>query len=138
MQIDPSCTFASQRVRAKNRHVIETIRDALSGAFPWPVFVRARDPGAAMDLLHAAANYVQGELSRTVRVARTTLLQHAVPAPRRAGSLSLEHKWLVKTDVLLVDGIDESPINAETIITLALARWTPCTLPSGPSSPSAR
>lgn len=121
MQIDPSCTFASQSVSAKNRHVIETIRDALCGAYPWPVFVRARDPRAALGLLHAAANYVQGELSGTVRIARTTLLQHAVPAPRRAGGLAGEYEWLAKNDVLLVDGIDESPLNAETIITLARA-----------------
>lgn len=117
MNVDPSCTFASLTVTAKNQHVVATLRDALSGAYPWPVLVRASDPRVAKDLLQAAANHARGELSRSVNIEKTAILRLTTPSWRRRGF----DNRLPEADVLLVSGIDESPITTETIIVLACA-----------------
>jgi hypothetical protein len=123
VDIDPTCTFASLQVMDRNQHVLATLRDALAGTYPWPVLVTARDPRMATRLLDAAANYVRGDLARSVHIARTSLLRQRNPS-LPSTFLNCQHEWLTCDDVLLVDGIDDLPINAEAIIALARAMAT--------------
>ncbi len=118
MDIDPGCTFSSLTITAKNQHVMATLRDALSGVYPWPVLVRASDQHVATELLHAAANHVRGDLARTLRIERTSSMGFRSPVVRSADAENSLH-WFAKTDVLIVDGIDARPITTETIIVLA-------------------